>query len=45
MDWICTLNKKKQQRHINKLVRKMNKNIEQDELWKVVQNYLYIFFL
>ena len=34
MDWICTLSKKKQQRHINKLVRKMNRNIEKDELWK-----------
>lgn len=34
MDWIYTLNRKKQQRHINKIVRKMNKNIEKDELWK-----------
>ena len=34
MDWIYTLNRKEQQRHINKLVRKMNKNIEKDELWK-----------
>ena len=34
MDWICNFNKKKQQRHMNKLVRRMNKNIEQDSLWK-----------
>ena len=34
MDWICTVNRKKQQRHMNKLVRKMNKIIEQDSLWK-----------
>jgi hypothetical protein len=34
MDWICNFNKKKQQRHINKLIRRMNKNIEQDSLWK-----------
>ena len=34
MDWICNFNKKKQQRHMNKLIRQMNKNIEQDSLWK-----------
>lgn len=34
MDWICNFNKKKQQRHMNKLIRHMNKNIEQDSLWK-----------
>lgn len=33
-DWICNLNRKKQQRKINKLVRNMNKNIENDNLWK-----------
>ena len=34
MDWICNFNKKKQQRLMNKLVRRMNKNIELDPLWK-----------
>lgn len=34
MDWICCFNKKKQQRYMNKIIRKMNKNIEQDPLWK-----------
>lgn len=32
--WLTTLNRKKQQRAINKLVREVNKNIEQDELWQ-----------
>ena len=34
MNWIYCFNKKKHQRLMNKLVRKMNKNIEQDSLWK-----------
>ena len=33
-DWISTRNRKKQQRKMNKIVREMNKHIEQDDLWK-----------
>ena len=32
-DWLTTLNRKKQQRAMNKLVREVNKVIEQDNLW------------
>lgn len=31
--WLTSMNKKKHQRAINKLVRAMNKNLENDELW------------
>lgn len=31
--WKVTTNRKKIQRHINKILRQMNKNIEQDDLW------------
>lgn len=32
-NWKLTTNRKKIQRHINKVLRTMNKNIEQDNLW------------
>ena len=32
-NWKTTTNRKKIQRHINGVVREMNKNIERDELW------------
>ena len=32
--WTCSHSRKKQQRKMNQLVRTMNKNIENDELWK-----------
>lgn len=32
--WTCSHSRKKQQRKMNQLVRIMNKNIENDELWK-----------
>lgn len=31
--WLTSMNKKKHQRAINKLVRAMNRNLEQDDLW------------
>ena len=31
--WITSMNRKTHQRAINRLVRAMNKNLEQDELW------------
>ena len=31
--WLTTLNRKKQQREMNKLIRKINQNIENDTLW------------
>lgn len=33
-EWFAPINRKKQQRKINRLIRKMNKNIENDPLWK-----------
>lgn len=33
MNWKTTTNRKKIQRHINKVLREMNKSIEQDSLW------------
>lgn len=34
MGWMYSLNRKKQQRHMNKYVRAINKNIENDDLWR-----------
>ena len=31
--WLTSMNKKRHQRAINKLVRTMNRNLEQDDLW------------
>ena len=31
--WKITTNRKKTQRHINSVLRKLNKNIENDDLW------------
>ena len=42
--WLTSMNKKKHQRAINKLVRAMNKNLENDELWLgrfVIHQYEY----
>ena len=33
LNWKTTTNKKKIQRHINKVIRNMNKSIERDDLW------------
>ena len=33
-DWVYSNNRKKQQRKMNRMIRKMNKNIENDSLWK-----------
>jgi len=33
MKWLTSKNKKRHQREINRLVRDLNKNIEQDDLW------------
>lgn len=32
--WLTSMNRKTHQRAINRLVRKMNKNLERDELWR-----------
>ena len=32
--WLTSRNKKRHQRAINKLVRAMNRNLEQDDLWR-----------
>ena len=32
-NWKTTTNRKKIQRHFNKVIRDMNRNIERDELW------------
>lgn len=34
MGWLRSLNRKKYQRRINQYVRAMNKNIENDDLWR-----------
>ena len=33
-DWICSTNRKVHQRKLNKLVKDINKNIQDDDLWK-----------
>ena len=33
MMWLTSMNKKRHQREINRLIRKTNKSIEKDELW------------
>ena len=33
MMWLTSMNKKRHQREINRLIRKINKSIEKDELW------------
>ena len=32
--WLCSKNRKRHQRAMNKIVRQMNKNVERDDLWK-----------
>lgn len=34
MGWMYSLNRKKQQRNMNKYVRAINKNLENDDLWR-----------
>ena len=34
MTWMTSMNRKKHQRAMNKIVRVLNKNLEEDELWK-----------
>jgi len=34
MGWMYSFNRKKQQRNMNKYVRAINKNIENDDLWR-----------
>ena len=34
MSWMYSFNRKKHQRHMNKYVRAINKNIENDDLWR-----------
>lgn len=33
-DWICSTDRKVHQRRLNRLVRDLNKNIENDDLWR-----------
>ena len=33
MMWLTSMNKKRHQREINRLIRETNKSIEKDELW------------
>lgn len=33
-DWICSTDRKVHQRKLNKLIRRMNKNIREDDWWK-----------
>ena len=33
MMWLTSMNKKRHQREMNRLIRKTNKSIEKDELW------------
>ena len=34
MEWMTTQNRKKQQRRMNKVIRKMNENVRNDPMWK-----------